>query len=82
MHFHAYRCALLHHHRHCIMDFSSVYTPPVIIFCQGHLLEVNVKPVAFGGLQDPVARQIVAVVSRETGRDNAAIGGIFYHSST
>lgn len=60
--------------------FSSVHTLPVIVFCQSHLLKVNVKPLAFGGLQDPVACQVVAVVAGETRRDDATIGGIFYHS--
>lgn len=61
---------------------SSVHTLPVVVFCQSHLLKVNVKPLAFGGLQDPVACQIVAVVAGETRRDDATIGGIFYHSPT
>lgn len=61
------------------LEGASVHTPPVIILCQGNLLKVNVKPLAFGGLKDPVARQIVAVVARETRRDDATIGGIFYH---
>lgn len=59
-----------------------MHTPPVIILCQSHLLKVNVKPVAFGDLQDPVACQIVAVVARETRGDDAAVGSIFYHSPT
>lgn len=60
---------------------ASVHKPPVIILCQGNLLKVNVKSLAFGGLKDPVARQIVAVVARETRRDDATVGGIFYHPS-
>lgn len=60
----------------------SVYTPPVIILCQSHLLKVNVKSLAFRGLKDPVTRQIVAVVARETRGDNATVGGVFYHPST
>lgn len=64
------------------LEWESVHTPPVIILCQGHLLKVNVKSVAFGGLKDPVTSQIVAVVARETGGDNATIGGVFYHPST
>lgn len=61
---------------------SSVYTLPVIILCQRHLLKVNVKSLAFGGLKDPVTCQIVAVVARETRRDNSTVGGVFYHPST
>lgn len=59
-----------------------MYTPPVIILCQGHLLKVNVKSLAFRGLEDPVTGQIVTVVARETRGDNATVGGIFYHPST
>lgn len=59
-----------------------MHTQPVIVLCQSHLLKVNVEPMAFGGLQDPVARQVVAVVARETRRDNSTIGSIFYHSPT
>lgn len=66
----------------CVLIFSSVHTPPVIVLCQSHLLKVDVKPLAFRRLQDPVACQIVAVVARETRRDDATIGGIFYHSPT
>lgn len=67
-------------HSKCVC--FSVCLPPVIIFCQSHLLKVNVKPVAFRRLQDPVACQIVAVVARKSRRDDPAIGGIFYHSPT
>lgn len=61
---------------------SSVHTPPVIILCQSHLLKVNMKSLAFGGLKDPVTCQIVAVVARETRGDNATVCGVFYHPST
>lgn len=71
----------VHSHSQCF-DCVSVHTPPVIILCQSHLLKVNVEPVAFRGLQDPVARQIVAVVARKTRRDDTTIGGIFNHSPT
>lgn len=60
----------------------SVHTPPVIILCQSHFLKMNVESLAFRGLQDPVACQIVAVVARKTRRSNATIGGIFYHPPT
>lgn len=67
---------------HSEFDCVGVRAPPVIILCQSHLLKVNVEPVAFRGLQDPVARQIVAVVARKTGRDDATIGGVLYHAPT
>lgn len=63
-------------------DCVNVRALPVIILCQSHLLKVNVEPMVFRGLQDPVARQVVAVVARKTGRDDATIGGIFYHPPT
>jgi len=43
---------------------------------------VDVEPLAFRGLKDPVARQVVAVVARETGRDDTTIGGVFDHPPT
>lgn len=66
----------------CALNLAVCITSPVIVLCQSHLLKVNVKPLAFRGLQDPVACQIVAVVARETRRDDTTIGGIFYHSPT
>lgn len=55
--------------------------PPVIVLGQRHLLEVDVEPVALGGLQNPVARQVVAVVAREARRDDATVGGVLYHAA-
>ncbi|TNN86778.1 hypothetical protein EYF80_002961 [Liparis tanakae] len=48
----------------------AVHTPPVIILRQSHLLKVNVEPVAFGGLQDPVARSPPELKLIETGERN------------
>lgn len=42
---------------------------------------MNVEPVALRGLQQPVARQVVAVVTGETGRDDAAHGDVLHQSS-
>lgn len=64
------------------LECTSVHTPPVIILCQGNLLKVYVKSLVFRGLKDPVARQIVAIVARETRSDEATVGGVFYHPST
>ena len=54
---------------------------PVVVLCEGHLLKVDVQAVALGGLQNPVARQVIAVVARETRRDDASHCGILYHTS-
>lgn len=42
---------------------------------------MNVEPVALRGLQQPVARQVVAVVTGETGRGDAAHGDVLHQSS-
>lgn len=55
---------------------------PVVVLGKGHLLKVDMQPLALRGLQNPVTRQIVAVVARETGRDDASHCGILYHTST
>lgn len=54
---------------------------PVIVLSQSHLLEVDVEPVALGGLQNPVTCQVVAVVAREARRDDATEGGVLYHAA-
>lgn len=42
---------------------------PIIILSQRHLLKVNVYSLALRGLQQPVAGQVVAVVTGKTRRD-------------
>lgn len=54
---------------------------PVIILCQGNLLKVQVQPLALGSLKQPVAGEVVAVVAREAGGDDAAGGGVADHST-
>lgn len=54
---------------------------PVVILRQGNLLEVQVQPLAFRGLKQPVAGEIVAVVAREARGDEAARGGVAGHST-
>lgn len=43
---------------------------PIVILSQRHLLKVNVYSLALGGLQQPVAGQVVAVVTGKTGGDD------------
>lgn len=42
---------------------------------------MQVQPLALRSLKQPVAGEVVAVVSREARRDNAANGGIADHST-
>ena len=55
---------------------------PVIILSQRDLLEVEMQAVADGCLQQPVARQVVAVVPGEARRDDASHRGIPDHPAT
>lgn len=52
---------------------------PVVILSQRDLLEVEVQAVASGRLQQPVARQVVAVVPGEAGRYDASHRGVPDH---
>lgn len=54
---------------------------PVVILGQGNLLKVQVQPLALGSLKQPVAGEVVAVVAREAGGDDAAGGGVADHST-
>lgn len=49
---------------------------PVVVLGQRHLLKVHMKSVALGGLQQPVAGQVVAVVAGKTRRDDPADGDV------
>ena len=42
---------------------------------------MQVQPLALGSLKQPVAGEVVAVVAREAGRDDAAGGGVADHST-
>lgn len=55
---------------------------PVVILSQCHFLKVNVQPMALRGLQYPVTRQIVAVVSRKPRRDDTTLSGISHRPPT
>ena len=55
---------------------------PIIILSQRHLLKVDMKPVALGGLQQPVAGQVVAVVAGKTWRDDPTNCDVFDQTTT
>lgn len=54
---------------------------PIIIFSQRHLFKVNVKSLALGSFQQPVARQVVAVVAGKAGRDDPTYCDVPHHTT-
>lgn len=60
---------------------SCVSCLPIVVLGQRHLLKMNVEPLSLRGLEQPVARQVVAVVTGETGGDDAAHIDVLHQSS-